>query len=271
MVEQELLKNLSNAHHEDVCGQPLFRAARIVGGNRASFAEWPWQASIRVWRARTYMHVCGGALLTSNWVVTAAHCTYRQKANQVSVVLGEYDLETVDEPYSFVNSRVETVIQHPFFNSVNFEYDIALLRLRDPVAFQPNILPVCLPKGDDALVGGTGVATGWGRLYSKGPLPSVLQKVELPIVSNAKCTAMFLEAGYREHIPDIFLCAGYKEGKEDTCEGDSGGPLVVLREGVWTLAGISSWGKSCAKPNQPGVYTRVSKYRDFIERIIRSK
>ncbi|ROT79260.1 hypothetical protein C7M84_002023 [Penaeus vannamei] len=136
---------------ETVCGKPLVSAARIVGGNRASFAEWPWQASIRVWRARTYMHVCGGALLTSNWVVTAAHCTYRQKANQVSVVLGEYDLETVDEPYAqkanqvsvvlgeydletvdepyaFVNSRVETVIQHPFFNSVNFEYDIALLR-----------------------------------------------------------------------------------------------------------------------------------------------
>lgn len=51
-----------------------------------------------------------------------------------------------------------------------------------------------------------------------GPLPSVLQKVELPIVSNVKCTDMFLEAGYKEHIPDIFLCAGYKEGKQDTCE-----------------------------------------------------
>ncbi|XP_037787621.1 serine proteinase stubble-like [Penaeus monodon] len=283
MVEQELLKNLSSAHHEDVCGRPFSRNARIVGGNRASFGEWPWQASIRVWRGHTNIHVCGGALLTSQWLVTAAHCIYSQKANQVTVVLGEHDLETVDEPYAFINSRVETVIQHPFFNSRNYEYDIACSekgirdhdksrnsRLRDPVAFQPNILPVCLPKEDDDLVGETGVATGWGRLYARGPLPSVLQKVELPIVSNVKCTDMFLEAGYKEHIPDIFLCAGYKEGKQDTCEGDSGGPLVVFREGVWTLAGISSWGKSCAKPNQPGVYTRVSKFKDFLQRIIHS-
>ncbi|XP_042859162.1 serine proteinase stubble-like isoform X2 [Penaeus japonicus] len=270
VIEQELHKNLSDAHHEEVCGTPVYRAARIVGGNRASFGEWPWQASIRLWRGRTYMHVCGGTLLTARWVVTAAHCTYR-KPNQVTVVLGEYDLETTDEPYAFVNRGVTTIIQNPLFNPVSFEYDIALLRLRDPVVFQPNILPVCLPRKEDFVVGGTGVATGWGRLYSKGPLPSVLQKVELPIVSNAKCTAMFLEAGYKEDIPDIFLCAGYEEGKEDTCEGDSGGPLVVLREGAWTLAGISSWGKSCAKPNQPGVYTRVSKYRDFIDRFINSE
>ncbi|XP_047483690.1 serine proteinase stubble-like [Penaeus chinensis] len=270
MAEQELLKNISNAHHEDVCGRPLYRTARVVGGNRASFGEWPWQASIRVWRASTNMHVCGGALLTSQWVVTAAHCTNKRRANQVTVVLGEHDFETLHEPYDLINSRVEAVIQHPFFNSLNYEYDIALLRLRDPVAFQPNILPVCLPKEDDDLAGETGVATGWGRLYAGGPLPSVLQKVDLPIVSNAKCIDMFQEAGYKEHIPDIFLCAGYKEGKQDTCDGDSGGPLVVFREGVWTLAGISSWGKSCAKSNQPGVYTRVSKYRNFVQRIIHS-
>ncbi|XP_063592006.1 serine proteinase stubble-like [Penaeus indicus] len=270
IVEHMLSKNISDAHYEDVCGRPFTRTPRIVGGKRASFGQFPWQASVRVWRKSSNIHACGGSVLTNQWVVTAAHCVHKERTDEVTVVLGEHDLETIDEPYDFIESRVEAIIRHPNFDSTTFEYDIALLRLRDPVAFQPNILPVCLPKDDDDLVGEMAVATGWGRLSANGPLPSVLQKVEVPIVSNAKCIEMFLTTGRKEYIPDIFVCAGYKEGKRDTCDGDSGGPLVVFREGVWTLAGISSWGKSCAKPNLPGVYTRVSKYRTFIQRIIRS-
>lgn len=69
--------------------------------------------------------------------------------------------------------------------------------------------------------------TGWGRLSEGGTLPSVLQEVQVPIVSNDRCKMMFLRAGRHEFIPDIFLCAGHDTGGQDSCQGDSGGPLQV--------------------------------------------
>ena len=89
------------------------------------------------------------------------------------------------------------------------------------------------------------------------------------MISNNECEAMYRRAGFVEYIPDIFLCAGKKEGETDSCEGDSGGPLVLKREDDrYLLAGIISWGIECAQPNQPGVYVRVSYFRDWINQII---
>ena len=107
------------------------------------------------------------------------------------------------------------------------------------------------------------------HFIAEGPLPSVLQEVSLPIMSNDQCERRFRDAGDREHIPNIFICAGYKKGGKDSCEGDSGGPMVVQREdGRFILSGISSWGLGCAEENRPGVYTRISEFRDWIEQIL---
>ncbi|KAJ6224838.1 hypothetical protein RDWZM_003383 [Blomia tropicalis] len=89
--------------------------------------------------------------------------------------------------------------------------------------------------------------------FLRGVLPTVLQEVRVPIVSNDKCKNMFLSAGRHEYIPDIFMCAGYDEGGRDSCQGDSGGPLQVQGDdGRWFLAGIISWGIGCGEPSLPG-------------------
>merc|ERR1711874_637974 len=104
---------------------------------------------------------------------------------------------------------------------------------------------ICVPEDDADLVGKEAWVTGWGRLYEDGPLPAVLQEVSLPIINNTECEAMYEKAGFREHIPHIFICAGYREGGKDSCEGDSGGPMSVARsDGRYMLSGVISWGST---------------------------
>ncbi|XP_047103197.1 serine proteinase stubble isoform X3 [Schistocerca piceifrons] len=265
----EILANLSNADYREVCGRRLVPDARIVGGQKASFGKWPWQISLRQWRTSTYLHKCGAALLNENWAVTAAHCVENVPPSDLLLRLGEHDVSTEDEPYGFEERRVQIVASHPQFDPRTFEYDLALLRFYEPVAFQPNIIPICVPTDDRSFVGHTAHVTGWGRLYEDGPLPSVLQEVSVPVINNTLCESMYRSAGYIEHIPEIFICAGWQKGGSDSCEGDSGGPMVIQREDKrWLLAGVISWGIGCAEPNQPGVYTRISEFREWINQIL---
>lgn len=182
--------------------------------------------------------------------------------------IGEHDLGNEDEPYNYVERRVQIVATHPQFDPRTYEYDLALLRFYEPlVPFQPNVVPICLPFDDDSFVGQTAYVTGWGRLYEgtsftvlaynwillawelvspcqtydaakqkllffginsdfffflnfslDGPLPSVLQEVAVPVINNSVCEAMYKNAGYVEHIPYIFICAGWRKGRFDSCE-----------------------------------------------------
>ncbi|BES95805.1 Tryp_SPc [Nesidiocoris tenuis] len=259
--------NMSN--YKDVCGRRLFPEARVVGGQLSAFGKWPWQISLRQWRTSTYLHKCGAALLSENWAITAAHCVENVPPSDLLLRLGEHDLSTEEEPYGFQERRVQIVASHPQFDPRTFEYDLALLRFYEPVTFQPNIIPVCVPEDDTNFVGSMAFVTGWGRLYEDGPLPSILQEVSVPVINNTICETMYRAAGYIEHIPDIFICAGWKKGGFDSCEGDSGGPMVIQRpDRRWLLAGVISWGIGCAEPNQPGVYTRISQFRHWINQIL---
>ncbi|KAJ8687186.1 hypothetical protein QAD02_022980 [Eretmocerus hayati] len=261
--------NMSN--FRDVCGRRLYSEPRIVNGTPSSFGKWPWQISLRQWRTSTYLHKCGAALLNENWAITAAHCVQNVPPGDLLLRIGEHDLSHEDEPYGFQERRVQIVASHPQFDARTFEFDLALMRFYEPVLpFQPNILPVCVPDDDEDFVGQHAVVTGWGRLYDEGPLPPVLQEVSVPVINNTACEDMYRHAGYIEHIPHIFICAGWRKGGFDSCEGDSGGPLVVQRkrDNRWVLAGVISWGIGCAEPNQPGVYTRISEFREWINKIL---
>ncbi|KAK4007959.1 hypothetical protein OUZ56_013118 [Daphnia magna] len=207
------------------CGVPpmlaeVTREERIVGGNNSKFGSWPWQVSVRrtSFFGFSSTHRCGGALLNELWVITAGHCVEDLLVSQIRMRMGEFDFSSVQEPYPFVERGVNKKIVHPKYNFFTYEYDLALVRLEEPITFQPNIAPICLPATDESLIGQNGTVTGWGRLSEGGTLPSMLQQVTVPIVSNDKCKDMFLKAGRHEYIPDIFMCAGFEEGGRDSCQ-----------------------------------------------------
>ncbi|XP_017486143.1 PREDICTED: serine proteinase stubble-like [Rhagoletis zephyria] len=250
------------------CGVTQLRPkTKVVGGKNSAFGAWPWQVSVR----RTHFfgfsstHRCGGAILNNQWIATAGHCVDDLLLTQIRIRVGEYDFSSAMEPLPHIERGAKKKIVHPKYNFFTYENDLALVQLDAPIDFLPHISAICLPPDGVNLLGKNGTATGWGRLTEGGVLPTVLQEVRVPIVSNDKCKNMFLSAGRHEIIPDIFMCAGYDEGGRDSCQGDSGGPLQVQGEdGRWFLAGIISWGIGCGEPSLPGVCTRISKFKQWI-------
>ncbi|KAL7850290.1 hypothetical protein SRHO_G00196390 [Serrasalmus rhombeus] len=245
----------------NVCGvAPL--NTRIVGGQDASPGSWPWQVSLQDNDGH-----CGGSLINSNWVLTAAHCFPSSDASQVTVYLGMQALSS-SNPNSVFRS-VSQVIVHPNYSSSTNDNDIALLQLNSSVTFTNYIKPVCLAAARSTFFNGTLTwVTGWGNIAGGVSLPSpgTLQEVQVPIVGNRKCNCLYGVG----NITDNMMCAGLLAGGKDSCQGDSGGPLVSKQSGVWVQAGIVSFGKGCALPNYPGVYTRVSQYQDWINQQITS-
>jgi len=270
---------------QEICGKTMIekqpkknsrlpRQGRIINGTKAEYIRWPWQVSLRVWNGfnRSYIHKCGAALLSRTWVITAGHCVKTEKLKSIQLVLGEYDMYNYREEFPEHTAKIRRKIIHPKFEPVSLENDLALLELISPVKLKENIIPACLHKDREYLVGQRGWVTGWGITSEEGSLSPVLRELEVPILSNRECERLYSRAGHPQHIPLIFVCAGYKEGGRDSCDGDSGGPLSVeLEDGRWYIAGVVSWGIGCGEVNQPGVMVRLAQYTDWIQQYVKEE
>uniref|UniRef100_A0A3P9LDZ0 Peptidase S1 domain-containing protein n=1 Tax=Oryzias latipes TaxID=8090 RepID=A0A3P9LDZ0_ORYLA len=216
-----------------VCGKPPLNTkvgSRIVGGQAAAAGAWPWQV-------RLYIRggLCGGSLINSQWILSAAHCF------SLVVYLGE----TQRKGPNSVSRTVSRIIVHPNYDKLTQDNDISLVEMTSPVTFNDYISPVCL------------AAKGMLQSFSSfpGSTSSTLQEVSVPIVSNTQCRDSY------SSLTSNMMCAGLTEGGKDSCQGDSGGPLVSKNDTRWVQAGVVSFGYECAQPNFPGVYTRVSEMR----------
>ncbi|XP_017122859.1 trypsin-1 [Drosophila elegans] len=234
------------------CGVP--NVNRIVGGTQVRTNKYPWIAQI----IRGTFLFCGGTLINDRYVLTAAHCVHGMDMRGVSVRLLQLDRSST---HLGVTRSVAFAHAHVGYDPVSLVHDIALLRLDQPIPLVDTMRPACLPSNwlqnfdfQKAIV------AGWGLSQEGGSTSSVLQEVVVPIITNAQCRA----TSYRSMIVDTMLCAGYVQtGGRDACQGDSGGPLIV-RDRIFRLAGVVSFGYGCAKPDAPGVYTRVSRYLEWI-------
>lgn len=234
------------------CGVPNIN--RIVGGTEVRTNKYPWIAQLL--RGRTFF--CGGALINDRYVLTAAHCVHGMNIRSLMVRLLQLDRSSGDRG---IMRRVLFANEHAEYSATTLVNDIALLRLDQPVPLLDPIRPACLPRSlNQNFDFKQGIVAGWGLDREGGQTSSVLQEVAVPIITNAQCRA----TSYKSMIVDTMLCAGdVQQGGKDACQGDSGGPLIV-HENIFRLVGVVSFGYGCAKPDAPGVYTRVSRYLNWI-------
>ncbi|XP_040211723.1 serine protease 33-like [Rana temporaria] len=243
-----------------VCGSPLV-SSRIVGGTDSLDGEWPWQVYVTDGK-----YMCGGSLISPEWVMTAAHCIHNPiQISNYKVLLGLYKLDVISSHTVIANVR--TIITNPNYLNISTPGDIALIQLAAPVTYTQYIMPICLPSFTTTFPSGTECwVTGWGTRTSGGSVVEygALQEVMVPLIDRSTCQAMYNNGGSTQTIQYDQICAGYKNGGKDSCQGDSGGPLVCKVRGVWYQVGIVSSGMGCAYPNFPGVYTRVTAYQAWI-------
>ncbi|KAB0797544.1 hypothetical protein PPYR_08537 [Photinus pyralis] len=237
---------------------------RIIGGTSATPGEFPWQVSIQVDDGRQLHHICGGAILSEHWVITAGHCVSQVPVSSLSIVGGDhnlYVLEGTEQRRGIVN------VFTTFFDLATFRNDIALLKVNSPLILKSGsrASAICLPEKHDKFQG-LATVSGWGRMTEAGNSPQTLQQVTLPFIDKYSCRARYQQVGFSQYLSECQLCAGTPYGGKDACQGDSGGPLVCAKDsGQYFLCGIVSWGIGCARPDYPGVYTEVSCFVDWIK------
>ncbi|CAF4574215.1 unnamed protein product [Rotaria socialis] len=242
------------------CSASSVSISRIVGGEDASSGAWNWAVSIRIGSSG----LCGGSIISSSWVITAAHCVADFTPSDFIVYAGS------NARWSGSQSRtVSNIIAHENFNPLTYEYDIALLQLSSPLNMSdPALSKICLPNVTQATLSagewppsGTSVVTiGWGRLSESGSLPSALQQVTLQTVGYQTSTCRPVMVNWQ-----VQFCASVINGTKDTCQGDSGGPMMMFSSSnQWILVGLTSSGIGCARPQYAGLYTRVATFQDWI-------
>ncbi|XP_046741207.1 trypsin-1-like [Diprion similis] len=230
----------------------LSPVSRIIGGKNVTIDEVPYQVSIQL----NGSNICGGSIISENWILTAAHCM-EYPISWYTIRAGSSLSTSGGSVISFASYMI-----HENY-SLNSEYgfgidDIALVELKENLTLDSTCASISLYEQDEeAVAGAQAVVSGWGSLTEGGHSQPFLQAVNVSIISKSDCNASYITWG---GLPYGEICAGYPEGGRDACTGDSGGPLTI--DGV--LAGIVTWGNGCAEAGWPGVYTEVAYYRDWI-------
>jgi len=245
------------------CGNPAIKASRIIGGKEARPGSWPWQILL----LRHRFGMCGGTLIHPEWVITAAHCVFKEKdfPKKFTARVGEH-YNGRKEGFE-VDIPVEKIILHPDYSKSLHNNDIALLKLSQPAQLNSHVHPACLPSGEIP-VGSQCYITGWGKIFQRGFMYPKLQQGRLPVVSKENCAARNTK-NLHIQITDAMLCAGKKAGswgKVSGCHGDSGGPFVCKNGDRWELQGVVSWGSpQCDILKAYQVFARVNHFKAWIE------
>ncbi|XP_005639872.1 mannan-binding lectin serine protease 1 isoform X6 [Canis lupus familiaris] len=264
-----------------VCGVPKFSRklmARIFNGRPVQKGTTPWIAMLSYPNEQPF---CGGSLLGSSWIVTAAHCLHQSldseypalhdsdllRPSDFKVIMGKHWRRRSDGNEQHL--RVKRIFLHPLYDPNTFENDVALVELLESPVLNDFVMPICLPE-EPPEEGAIVIVSGWGKQFLQR-FPETLMEIEIPIVDHHTCQEAY--APLRKKVTRDMICAGEKEGGKDACAGDSGGPMVTLdrERGQWYLVGTVSWGEDCGKKDRYGVYSYIYHNKDWIQRVTRMR
>ncbi|XP_033254217.1 trypsin zeta [Drosophila miranda] len=221
---------------------------RIVGGYVTDVSQTPYQISLRYKGTTTptnpFRHRCGGSIISSTMVVTAAHCIIGTVASQFKVVAGTNLLSGTD---GIIVSVSKIIMHEEYFSGAAYNNDIALLIVDPPLPINNFTIKAIELASEPPLAGAVSKISGWGTTSSGGVASNVLLAVDVPIVSNEDCNKDYEDFGDDTYqITPAMLCAGVRGvGGKDACQGD--------------------WGNACALAKYPGVYASVANLRTWLD------
>ncbi|KAM3672045.1 acrosin-like [Ammospiza maritima maritima] len=237
---------------------------RVVGGKNAEVGAWPWLVSIQDPSVSGTGHLCGGSLISTRWVLTAAHCF--AESRNISAMRLLIGVTQLTEPGPEAQVRlIKRLLIHNEYDPADQSNDIALLEMSEPVQCNSHIQLVCVPKATVNVAQlDTCYVAGWGATTARSQTSSdILQEAKVHLINVQICNS---SEWYQGDVHSHNLCAGYPEGGIDTCQGDSGGPLMCKDKDAdfFWVVGITSWGRGCARAKRPGIYTSVRHFYDWI-------
>nr|XP_056701338.1 complement factor D [Euleptes europaea] len=204
-------------------------------------------------------HICGGFLISDQWVLSAAHCLGDAGNETLQVLVGAHSLSEAEPNKRLVG--VQALFPHPNSSAENNHDDLLLIQLEEKVSTNADVQVLAFQRQDRDVPAGTLCeVAGWGFISNTGRLPDKLHRVELAIIDRATCNTRI---HYDGSITEKLMCTESK--KKDSCKGDSGGPLVCkgVAEGV-----VATGSRVCGNWKKPGIYTRIMPYVVWIDSVL---
>lgn len=252
------------------CGEKkATRNYMIIGGTDTKPGAWPWHAALFTKKGQTMKYVCGGTLIGTEFVLTAAHCIINAETGselppeRIAVRLGIYDLNDLSTQQE---CDIRTIYKPGDFTSDGTKNDIAILKLRQSANLNSYVQPACLGTFS-SLAGTYGAVVGWGMTEGY-KLTSKLKSAVMPVVSSSTCINSNPDV-FGQTLDRTMLCAGYTNGTS-VCNGDSGGGLFFKVGSAWYLGGIVSFaaqrddGSNLCSSESYGAFTNVGAYLSWI-------
>ncbi|XP_055380639.1 acrosin-like [Condylostylus longicornis] len=213
-----------------------------------------------------YHHSCGGAIIDSNWILTAAHCLHDDERTYNSMLkAGRHHIKLDNEEYA-QHRKINYYKNHEKYpgGSVVAPFDIALIHVEEPFNWTDGVKPISLPKIQNEVATDCAKLYGWGLLAENGKFPDVLQTADLPIIPLEVCKSKDV---FGELVHDTNICTVDPMGMS-ACSSDSGGPLVKNNSinNELEIVGVVSWGPPCGRMDNKSisVFVQVSSFLDWI-------
>lgn len=259
-----------------ICGRENVKKNAIklnINGEPIASSRFPWIVAIFKKTNDDRQFQCGGSLISTKTVVSAAHCFFdgleTLPAEKILVSLGRHNLSNWSEMEAF-NVDAERIITHPDFQPrlSSYDADLALIHLKQSVVFTNSIKPVCLWLGNTdprEIENVSGIIIGWGSdgRHRTTTIPTL---VNATVVSRISCVRS--NRDFISRTSDRTLCAGNLDGS-GPCTGDSGNGLMIRHQNKWMLRGTVS--AAVGIPTRPcildqyGIYSDTAMFNEWIE------